>query len=141
MLMKVFLTKVSHKHGTDVFCSATSEGREKHMADYCREWWEDLDWGDGVPAPNLPVSDIDVIKCYWSKVEAAQETGCGQEEDYEYIEYWVEVLLLDELVKSLLDVTDTLVAQRKGWAESPVAVMIAKAYALVERIKAEQPKG
>lgn len=135
MLMKVYLTKVSHKHGTDVFCAATSEGREKQIADYCREWWDDLDWGDLIP--EWPTPDAYVIKAYWDKIAEQQETCGGQDEDYEEFEYWIEVPLLDELADTTRRLVETLdCADDGGFAVD----LLRQAKNLLERVKESQPK-
>lgn len=55
--MQIFVATITHKHGTNVYTSETSEGIHKQIADYCREWWEETVMGK-IPSDDSKITDV-----------------------------------------------------------------------------------
>ena len=39
--MKVWITQIDHKHGTDIIVSSNQKEDERKLADYCKYWWNE----------------------------------------------------------------------------------------------------
>jgi hypothetical protein len=57
----VQVATISHKFGDNVYVSKTKEGLNKQVADFCREWWNEI------PNVEIPETDDDIIEIYFSE--------------------------------------------------------------------------
>jgi len=58
----VYVATISHRHGDNVYVSRTEEGLNKQVANFCREWWHEID-----DAVTIPKDDNEVIELYFSE--------------------------------------------------------------------------
>ena len=75
---KIVVGHVSHKYGDNFYAGKTKESVVKQIADYCREWWNDV-VDDSTP----PKEDQKVIDIYFDDENAGWQEGCEISENVE----------------------------------------------------------
>ena len=58
--MIIFVATISHRHGFNVYAATTHDSALGLVADYCREWWPDID-AKGSP----PADDNEAVNRYF----------------------------------------------------------------------------
>ena len=52
----VWIVSITHHQGNDITAHTTEAGARQYLADYCREWWHEL---EGI---SMPSSEADIIR-------------------------------------------------------------------------------
>ncbi|WP_166297183.1 hypothetical protein [Bradyrhizobium sp. 2S1] len=65
----VWVLVIDSQHGTDVETFKTREAADKHLYDYCDEWW-DREFG----AASRP-SDDNLVEAYWNRMSDEGDSG------------------------------------------------------------------
>ena len=60
----VWVLVIEHRHGFSHYVNKTKEGMLNTLADYCREWWDDLDLSEG----SMPLDNGELIEMYFDNV-------------------------------------------------------------------------
>lgn len=66
--MEIFVTLVTHQHGTNLYANASKEGARKALVAYCKEYWSDRMDQDLPEDPSL-LEDQAIIDGYFNDHE------------------------------------------------------------------------
>lgn len=47
---KVWVLVIEHRHGFNHYVNKTNEGMLNALAEYCKEWWEELQYSEEIPS-------------------------------------------------------------------------------------------
>lgn len=61
--MTVWVLVIEHRHGFNHYVNKTKDGMLDTLADYCREWWNELD-----EPIEMPLTRDDIIYTYFDSI-------------------------------------------------------------------------
>lgn len=81
----VYIARVVHKHGSDIYAAFSAEDRDRQLSIYCKENWSEIVDEDSVPENFAGMSDREITSLYF---------GIMQDNEREWVEE--EVIQLDK---------------------------------------------
>jgi hypothetical protein len=77
--LPVYIARVVHKHGSDIYAALSEADRDRQLSEYCQENWHEIADESGIPANPAGMSDHEICSLYF-EVLAEDEREWVEEE-------------------------------------------------------------